>query len=42
MNGRCPGQRRNDMDEKILKDEEKNTETPALEEMFVSLETVIG
>ena len=30
------------MDEKILKDEEKNTETPALEEMFASLETVIG
>ena len=30
------------MDEKILKDEGKNTETPALEEMFVSLETVIG
>lgn len=30
------------MDEKILKDEGKNTETPALEEMFASLETVIG
>ena len=30
------------MDEKILKDEGKNTETPALEEMFASLATVIG
>lgn len=30
------------MDEKILKDGKKNTETPALEDMFADLEGVIG
>ena len=30
------------MEEKILTDNEKNTETPALEDMFTDLEEVIG
>ena len=30
------------MDEKILKDGEKNAEAPALEDMFADLEGVIG